>query len=165
MSVFSPGSKLYCMVLRHEVTESIDVGARGPVDWTEGWLYYVGRSQWGWSSRAKRLLDSSRNCHWHIDYFETSDQAELRVVLPVDVDPDRECGFADYLRKNTSLTPIEEGLGASDCGPDCRGHVLTGESEPGVVGRRLSESDFAPDGAVVFRADRCDWVQPDALQV
>lgn len=146
------------MVLRHRNSETLTVGARGTIHWDDGWLYYVGRAQWGWTSRAKRLNDTSRNKHWHIDYLQTSEEAELRMIVPFDVNPDRECELARRLLDWTTLSPLEEGLGASDCEGDCPGHVLTGDPGPETVLGSPGESSPSPSGAVVFRGDRCEWI-------
>lgn len=102
----------------------------------------------------KRLPDGNRSSHWHIDYLEKSPRATLRRIFLIR----SECDVARLLGSQCDLAVLAGGLGASDCGPECEGHVLAGEMEPGETLERIEGSDVAPDGSVLFRSDRCEWV-------
>lgn len=162
--MFDVNSKLYCLVLFHETGETLKVGGFGEVHWRPGWLYYVGRSQWGWGSRIKRFAREDRSNHWHVDYLESSPNSRLKALFPVRAHPDRECDLARGLMDQTGLEPLADGLGASDCGGTCRGHVLVGSRGPAGVFDEFQGHHLAPSGGVVFREDACRWVEVNSNQ-
>ncbi|MFB6345334.1 MAG: DUF123 domain-containing protein [bacterium] len=159
--MFAPKCQLYCLVLRHTGEHRITVGGKGSVHWEKEWLCYVGRSNWGWGSRVKRFVESGGSNHWHIDYFEDCPGASVHCVFPFALEPDAECELAEFIHGIESLEVPLDDLGASDCGPDCQGHLFVGPLDPEVVRSELGQQGIKPEGTVFFETDRCRWVSTD----
>lgn len=158
MKNFLPGANLYCLVLYHELAESIEIGALGEVYWKKGWTYYVGRASRGWSSRLRRLTDEDRSRHWHIDYLTVRTSSIVAYIVPFNESGNRECELAGWLGERETIDPIAEGFGSSDCGSSCSAHGFHSESMPPETVFQSVIDRFSAVGYVSVRSNLCRWV-------
>jgi sugar fermentation stimulation protein A len=115
----------YLILLRVPKSQSIPVGALGPIVFKAGYYLYVGSAQNGVSARVNRHRRRGRkNLHWHIDYLREA--AEWVDAFPIREPDRRECEIAGaYSRLADGVVP---GFGTGDC--TCDSHLSYWRSDP-----------------------------------
>lgn len=154
---FNPGAQLYCMVLKNPETREVTVGSLGTIRWPEGWTYYVGRAQYGWSSRLQRFTRPDQSLHWHVDYLVADPEIDLTYLLLFDELADGECDLAEWFANLDETEPLHEAFGASDCRAKCPAHAFSMEESPETIQPRLTASPFEWTGMVRFQEQASIW--------
>ncbi len=108
---------VYAVFLYLEESKSIEIGAKGEIDFKAGVYVYIGSAMNGVENRLKRHYSSEKNNYWHIDYF--TDEASPFYWLAFPLSSRYECVLAEACEDEG----VEiEGFGASDC--DCSAHLF-----------------------------------------
>jgi len=119
MLKLDPGT--YALILRSEITETIQVGRWGKLDLQPGYYLYVGSAfgPGGVQARVSRHLRTDKQNHWHIDYLrEHVSPVEVWVSYAAE---HLEHEWANILFETPEKMPIQ-GFGCSDC--KCSSHLF-----------------------------------------
>ena len=108
----------YCLQLKLEQGQEIEVGKKGQVFFPPGYYFYAGQARRGIRKRLARHLAGPPKKHWHIDYLSCQ-------ALPVGMqlyteDEGSECDLARALDEAGGQI-ILPGFGSSDC--NCPSHL------------------------------------------
>lgn len=114
----------YVLILRLASAKDVTVGKLGTISFAQGCYAYVGSAMGSAGfKRVERHLDVSagrrKTQKWHVDYLLTI--SEVIETIEIVTQERIECGIAQNLEKNPSLTCIE-GFGSSDC--RCCSHLF-----------------------------------------
>ncbi|MCK9152016.1 GIY-YIG nuclease family protein [Methanobacterium alcaliphilum] len=109
----------YCLIIELNNRTNLKVGCIGKLDLKKGFYIYVGSALNSLESRVKRHLSSKKKVHWHIDYFLTHNDTQIREVLFSIGDEKIECNLAsNILEKGKGIV----NFGCSDC--KCSSHLI-----------------------------------------
>jgi Uri superfamily endonuclease len=122
----APGT--YVLILRSEITRTIQVGRMGTLTIQPGFYLYTGSAlgPGGLRARVSRHFRGSEKLHWHIDYLRQYADPVAAWLAPDALR--REHQWADALSRWKSLEPMMPGFGASDCG--CVTHLFISAAQP-----------------------------------
>jgi Uri superfamily endonuclease len=117
----------YCLILRADKPQRIQVGRWGMLDVQPGYYLYVGSAfgRGGVNARVSRHCRETQARHWHVDYLRD-------VAVPVEVwcgydSRDLEHRWAELLAGMCGVSSVP-GFGCSDC--KCESHLFTSLGEP-----------------------------------
>jgi len=115
-------SGTYALVLRFDVSSTVEVGRLGSFRFPVGWYIYIGSAHGpgGLASRIGRHLRSSKLKHWHIDYLcPQSHTVEIWYTLGTQI---QECVWSRALAGVPGVRVPAPRFGASDC--QCPAHLF-----------------------------------------
>ena len=138
------GPGTYILILQLEHDQFIRVGKLGRFRFPTGYYAYVGSAlgPGGLAGRLKHHLQSSKNPHWHIDYFRK--EAVLIEVWAREDNRTLEHKWASALGKLDGAFVHAPGFGSSDC--KCSTHLYYFQERPS-----LHTSIFSPRISVCFQ--------------
>ncbi|MFA5863363.1 MAG: GIY-YIG nuclease family protein [Phycisphaerae bacterium] len=110
-------SGVYIAVFYLPKSQSIRVGARGRMDFPQGFYGYVGSAQRNLTARIERHGRKKKPLRWHIDYLSV--RARMVGAITMSGSKNRECRLAREVVQR--FTPVP-GFGASDC--HCGSHLF-----------------------------------------
>ncbi len=94
------------------------------IQFQTGYYYYVGSAQKNFEQRIKRHLKLDKKLHWHIDYFTTNENTDIKNVYFFKKAPHSfECELTSQLQNKFNLKHLAKGFGNSDCSI-CESHLL-----------------------------------------
>ena len=109
---------IYCLFIDVEDC-SIDIGAKGKMDFPQGLYVYVGSAQNSIEKRITRHLSGDKKVRWHIDYLLASEKARVVRIAYKEAPKEEECAAASAFAEDG--IPIK-GFGCSDC--SCNSHLI-----------------------------------------
>ncbi len=108
----------YCLQLKLEQGQEIEVGKKGRIFFPPGYYFYAGQARRGLRKRLARHLAGPGKKRWHIDYLSCR---ALPVAMQLySANEGSECELARVLEKEGGQI-ILQGFGSSDC--SCPSHL------------------------------------------
>lgn len=108
---------VYLLFTRAEEQKTVEIGAKGSIEFRKGIYVYVGSAMNSVESRLQRHFSTDKRKHWHIDYLTSEIPAFDYFILPET--SEYECTMAEILSKEFDSV---DGFGSSDC--NCRSHLF-----------------------------------------
>ncbi len=108
---------VYLLFMKAEERKTVEVGAKGEIEFEKGIYIYVGSAMNSVESRLQRHFSQNKKKHWHIDYLTSEVPAFDYFILPET--SEYECIMSDILSEE--LESVDE-FGSSDC--DCSSHLF-----------------------------------------
>lgn len=112
----------YALLMKLKDKAEIQVGALGPLHFSEGCYIYIGSAENGIESRVRSHLRGEKKSHWHIDYFLK--KAEVSAIYLLEAEERLECSLAT---KFADRFEVISKFGSSDC--NCKGHLFYGDRD------------------------------------
>jgi Uri superfamily endonuclease len=136
-----PTKGVYTMIIFLSRVISLNVGKLGFHSFPMGYYSYTGSAlgigATSLSQRLLRHLRKEKRNFWHIDFLLTQENA---VVVSVVAAPTHnrkiECEINSCIKERCQAKVPVPGFGASDCGKNCRSHLL-------YFGKRVTEKNIA----------------------
>jgi len=114
-----PNKGSYCLIIYVEKDCKIKIGAKGFMNFPEGYYVYVGSALSNLTKRIERHLSSDKKKHWHMDYFSLNKNVDIKQVIYTFSTKKIECEMSNHINKNTNK--YIEDFGCSDC--NCMSHL------------------------------------------
>ena len=90
----------------------------------QGYYYYVGSAQKGYTARIKRHLAAKKKIHWHIDHVTSVKSNKITNIYCIEnAGRDVEIKLADQLMTKLNCHVIAEKFGSSDS-PESLTHLV-----------------------------------------
>lgn len=109
----------YCLIIHVKKDCSIKIGAKGMIDFKEGYYVYVGSALGTLSNRIKRHLSDDKKKHWHADYLLLNKNTKIKQVIYTYCTEKIECDISKNINKDSN--EYIESFGCSDC--KCMSHL------------------------------------------
>lgn len=109
----------YCLIIYVNRRCKIEIGAKGFMNFKEGYYVYVGSGLNNLTKRIERHISNKKKKHWHMDYFSLNNNVNIEQVIYTFSTQKIECELSDKINEN-SIDYIE-GFGCSDC--NCISHL------------------------------------------
>ena len=139
-----PGT--YILILRSDITASVEIGRWGQLQLCPGYYAYIGSAfgSGGLRARVSRHCGSAKKMHWHIDYLRR--HTRLVSVWYSHSGSRLEHEWAGLLSRTADAQPVA-GFGCSDCA--CSSHLFYSAGMP-------DPKAFADQAGVVVAQWSCD---------
>ncbi|MHC1635837.1 MAG: GIY-YIG nuclease family protein [Candidatus Methanospirareceae archaeon] len=98
----------------------VEIGKIGKRRFKKGFYAYVGSALSGIEGRIRRHLKKQKKLYWHIDYFLTMADAEIKEVVFAETEQKKECKIAMNLA--AADMDMIKNFGCSDC--FCGSHLF-----------------------------------------
>lgn len=109
----------YCIIIKMEKRCNIKIGAKGMMEFKDGYYVYVGSALNSLTKRIERHVSDKKKKHWHIDYLLLNENAEVQEVIYTYCIEKIECRIANEILKDSD--EYVELFGCSDC--NCISHL------------------------------------------
>jgi Uri superfamily endonuclease len=109
----------YCLIIHVKKDCRIKIGAKGMIEFDEGYHVYVGSALNGLNKRISRHISKDKKKHWHMDYLSLNKNVEIIQVIYTNCDKKIECNISQNINENTDK--YIEDFGCSDC--KCMSHL------------------------------------------
>lgn len=140
----------YCLIIHVKKDCRIRIGARGMVDFDEGYYVYVGSALNSLKSRIIRHISKDKKKHWHMDYLSLNKNTEIIQVIYTHCDKKIECDISHKINGNTNK--YIEDFGCSDC--KCMSHLYYFDSYDEAINLSI--------GAIKkLGYEACKWIDKD----
>ena len=123
---------LYCLEIYNSKLQTIKVGKKYKISFSEGDYFYIGSALNGIDSRVLRHLRNDKKLFWHIDYLLTNKNVIIKKIYYLSINNYEIYRIANsnkYLKKEckvaksiNSLTYPISHFGCSDC--SCASHLF-----------------------------------------
>jgi|SRR5271157_474424 len=110
---------IYVLLVSINQDISVNVGALGMKNFTEGFYAYVGSAQINLEKRVKRHIKRVKPRFWHIDYLLSRRETKVEQIFYKQAGRPEECTAAKKLAEVG--TPVK-GFGSSGC--SCMSHFF-----------------------------------------
>lgn len=107
----------YVLLIELPKEQTISIGRRQSICFSEGHYAYVGSAMSGFKSRINRHLKGNKIPRWHIDYL--LEKASITSIILCETTERVECTIAQALGRQFDSVP---GFGSSDC--HCKSHLF-----------------------------------------
>lgn len=125
ISIDSHARGSYILIVEIPRQVRMEVGALGPLEFSQGFYAYCGSAMGGLGARINRHLRRKKKIQWHIDYLVA--KGRIREVMCAVTNERLECQLAAGLCNAFNTYP---GFGSSDC--HCPGHLFFSEELPAL---------------------------------
>ena len=124
-----PARGVYTLIIFLSKDTSFNVGRLGFQSFPEGYYSYTGSAlgvgATSLSHRILRHLRKEKRNFWHIDFLlAQKDAVVTSVVAAPTTNRKMECDINSYIKEKCQAKVPVPGFGASDCGKNCRSHLL-----------------------------------------
>lgn len=109
----------YCLIIKLNNNELIEIGKLGEIDFKKGYYIYVGSALNSLEGRIKRHLRDEKKLFWHVDYLLASSNSAVEEVIFEKSSTKWECEIAQEIA--VSGLSINH-FGCSDC--KCDSHLF-----------------------------------------
>lgn len=124
----------YVLVMKLDTGRTIGIGARGDIEFPDGYYAYCGSALNSLEARVARHLRAEKKIHWHVDYL--LQYARIESVFVVKSPRRLECTTANDLSRTFPPVP---GFGCSDC--RCGSHLFHHHGREALE-RRLEDMGY-----------------------
>jgi len=136
-----PAKGVYTLIIFLSKDTSFNVGKLGFQSFPRGYYSYTGSAlglgATSLSHRILRHLRREKRSFWHIDFLlAQKDAVVTSVVAAPTTNRKMECDINSYIKEKCQAEVPVPGFGASDCGKNCRSHLL-------YFGKRVTEKEIA----------------------
>ncbi|MFX1519192.1 MAG: DUF123 domain-containing protein [Promethearchaeota archaeon] len=118
---------IYTLIIKLKRESTIEVGKLGVYKFPEGIYTYtgsaLGRGATDLRGRLQRHISKIKRHFWHIDYFLSTNESQIKHVIFFETDRQEECNIVKRL-VSFGGNVIVRGFGASDCKSGCNSHLL-----------------------------------------
>ena len=124
-----PARGVYTLIILLSKDTSLNVGRLGFQSFPKGYYSYTGSAlgvgATSLSHRVLRHLRREKRSFWHIDFLlAQKDAVVTSVVAAPTTNRKMECDINSYIKEKCQAEVPVPGFGASDCGKNCRSHLL-----------------------------------------
>ena len=110
----------YCLIISMKKSEKLKIGnLYQDHKFKKGYYVYIGSAMNSLVARINRHLSDDKKMHWHIDYFLSDEESEIKDVLFNISDKKIECDLASLIAEDGEEIPK---FGCSDC--SCNSHLI-----------------------------------------
>lgn len=118
---------IYTLLIKLNRESTIKVGKLGVYKFPKGIYAYtgsaLGRGATDLRGRLQRHCSKIKRHFWHIDYFLSTNESQIKHVIFFETDRQEECNIVKRL-VSLGGNVIVRGFGASDCRSGCNSHLL-----------------------------------------
>lgn len=142
----------YCLIYQLHETISTQIGKLGKFDFQPGFYFYFGSAKGpgGLRARINRHLSVQRKKFWHIDYLKTY-LTPLGFFYSDQID--KECEWAQVLKKSEKIEIPVIKFGSSDCKNKCGSHLfMTSNSDLDFLKEIVTHSECNFDQLIFLSA-------------
>ena len=118
----------YCLLIRLENDQTIEIGKKGKINFIKGYYVYIGSAMNSLDGRIRRHLGNEKKLHWHVDYLLENHYSRINDVYLSDDGIKHECELAGLIASEGAEIL---GFGCSDC--KCNSHLIYFSSEDGAA--------------------------------